>query len=63
MRIPDLREILGIALFGTLILIVTNGLTFSGITVFDEALLDQFQWSKSTLKFLDFVMLGWGGGG
>ena len=46
-----------IALFGMLILTITNGLTFSGLTVFDEALLEHFEWTKSELKFRDFINL------
>ena len=38
-------------------MICTNGLTFSGITVFDETLINEFDWSKSTLKFRDFINL------
>lgn len=58
MKLDELKGILGIALFGTFILVCTNGLTFSGLTVFDEALIKDFEWSKSTLKFRDFVNLG-----
>ncbi len=48
---------LGFAFLGMLILIFTNGLTLSGITVFDESLLETFSWSRSTLKFRDFLNL------
>ncbi len=39
------------------ILIISNGLTLSGITVFDEVLLEEFKWSRSELKFRDFLNL------
>ncbi len=47
----------GIAILGTITLIVTNGMTISGITVFDEALLNSFGWSKSELKFRGLINL------
>ena len=47
----------GIAFLGMIILMITNGFTLSGITVFDEALLEEFQWSRSELKFRDFLNL------
>jgi sugar phosphate permease len=40
---------------------ITNGVTISGITVFDEALLKEFGWSRGALKFratLTFVITG-----
>lgn len=40
---------------------ITNGLTISGITVFDESLLKEFGWSRGALKFratLTFVITG-----
>ena len=40
-----------------IILIFTNGYTLSGITVFDESLLEEFGWSRSELKFRDFLNL------
>ncbi len=49
--------ILRIAIIGAILLIVTNGMTFSGITIFDEAILNEFGWSKSELKFRDLVNL------
>ncbi len=49
--------ILSIAIIGTILLIVTNGMTFSGITIFDEAILNEFGWTKSELKFRDLVNL------
>lgn len=50
-------KLISIALLGTILLIITNGMTFSGITIFDKAILDDFGWSKSELKFRDFVNL------
>ncbi|MGA0027185.1 MAG: MFS transporter, partial [Steroidobacteraceae bacterium] len=44
-----------IAGVGLLILLVTNGLTATAITVFDESLLEEFGWSRSDLKFRDFI--------
>ena len=44
-----------------LTLLVTNGITISGITVFDESLLKEFGWSRGELKFRDlltFVIAG-----
>ena len=45
----------GIAVLGTIVLLCSNGLTFSGITIFDSALLEEFGWTKSELKFRDFL--------
>ena len=42
-------------------LLVTNGLTFAGITVFDESMLREFGWSRSTLKFRDLLTMGLAG--
>lgn len=53
----SILKILSVAILGTVVLICTNGLTFSGITVFDEAILNEFGWTKSELKFRDFVNL------
>ena len=57
MKSVDLKGILGISVLGAIILICSNGLTFSGITVFDETLINEFEWTKSTLKFRDFINL------
>jgi len=55
----DLRRnpwtITGVAL---LILLVTNGLTATAISVFDESLLEEFGWSRGELKFRDFLNFG-----
>ena len=42
-------------------LLVTNGLTFAGITVFDESMLRDFGWSRGTLKFRDLLTMGLAG--
>ncbi len=54
----DLKGILGISLLGVVILICTQGLTFTGLQVFDDELINAFDWSKSELKFRDFLNLG-----
>ena len=36
-------------------LFVTNGISISGITVFDESLLKEFGWSRGQLKFRDLL--------
>lgn len=38
-----------------LVLLVTNGTIISGITAFDAALLEEFGWSRGTLKFRDLL--------
>lgn len=48
-------KILGIAVLGTILLIVTNGMTVSGITIFDNAIISEFGWSKSELKFRELL--------
>lgn len=53
----SIATVFSIAILGTIILIVSNGMSFSGITVFDEAILNEFGWTKSELKFRDFVNL------
>jgi MFS family permease len=42
-------------------LLVTNGLTFAGITVFDESMLREFGWSRGTLKFRDLLTMALAG--
>jgi MFS family permease len=42
-------------------LAVTNGLTFSGITVFDESMLREFGWTRGTLKFRDLLTMALAG--
>ncbi len=48
-------KVLSIAILGTLLLVVTNGMTYSGITIFDEAILNDFGWTKSELKLRDLI--------
>ncbi len=45
------------AVLALLMLMVTNGLTTTGITAFDEALLKEFGWSRGDYKFGGFVTL------
>ena len=50
------------ALLGMLVLLVTNGLVITGLTVFDESLLNEFGWSRGELKLRDLITLvlaGW----
>ena len=44
-----------IAVIGLVILMITNGLTATAISVFDESLIREFGWSRGDLKFRDFV--------
>jgi MFS family permease len=37
-------------------LLVTNGLTIGGLTVFDEVLLKEFGWTRGSLKFRDLLL-------
>lgn len=46
-----------IAVAAMLILMVSNGLTLTGITAFDKALLDEFGWQRGDLKLRDLVTL------
>ncbi len=50
-----------IAVCAFLALMVSNGLTFAGITVFDESLLREFGWSRGTLKFRDLLTMALAG--
>lgn len=50
------------AVMGMLVLLVSNGLTITGLTVFDESLLKAFDWSRGELKLRDLITLvlaGW----
>ncbi|MEY3901329.1 MAG: hypothetical protein RL189_635, partial [Pseudomonadota bacterium] len=40
---------------GFLILLVTNGMTLTGITVFDNLLLTEFGWKRGALKLRDLI--------
>ena len=46
-----------IAILAMLVLLVTNGLTTTGITAFDESLLKEFGWSRGQLKMRDLITL------
>ena len=50
-----------IALCALLTLLVTNGMTISGLTVFDEPLLKEFGWSRGGLKFKDLLQFALAG--
>ncbi|MCP3959773.1 MAG: MFS transporter [bacterium] len=52
MKSPYCWVIAGCAL---VVLWVTNGLIIPGITAFDPSLLDEFGWSRGTLKFRDLI--------
>ncbi|MBC7624899.1 MAG: MFS transporter [Aeromicrobium sp.] len=39
------------------VLLVTNGMTTTGLTAFDESLLKEFGWSRGDFKFRDFITL------
>lgn len=47
-----------IAIFGMLTLFLSNGMTATGITIFDPALLDEFKWSRGEFKLRDLLNLG-----
>lgn len=50
------------AIMGLLVLLVSNGLIVTGLTAFDEPLLEEFGWSRSQLKLRDLITLvlaGW----
>ena len=44
-----------IAATGMLVLLVSNGLTATALSVYDESLLNQFGWTRGELKFRDLV--------
>ena len=44
-----------VALTGMLALFLSNGMTATGITIFDPSLLDEFHWSRGDFKFRDFL--------
>jgi MFS family permease len=45
------------AIMAMLLLMVTNGLTTTGITAFDSAILKEFGWSRGDFKFRDLLTL------
>ena len=44
-----------IAIVGMLTLFLSNGMTATGITIFDPSLLDEFGWSRAELKLRDLI--------
>ncbi len=50
-----------IAACALLTLLVSNGMTISGLTVFDEPLLKEFGWSRGGLKFRDLIQFALAG--
>ncbi len=46
-----------LALFASLALMVSNGMTLSGLSVYDLAFIDEFGWSMGAIKFRDMVTL------
>ena len=50
-----------VALVAMLTLMVSNGMTITGITIFDPAILKEFGWSRGDLKFRDLLQLGLSG--
>lgn len=46
-----------IAGFASLALMISNGMTISGLSVYDVAFIDQFGWSMGQIKFRDLVTL------
>lgn len=46
-----------ITVFALLMLCISNGMTVSGINVYDEALLTEFGWNRADLKFRDLITL------
>ncbi len=50
-----------VALVAMLTLLVSNGMTITGITIFDPAILQEFGWSRGDLKFRDLLQLALSG--
>ena len=50
-----------VALVAMLTLLVSNGMTITGITIFDPAILKEFGWSRGDLKLRDLFQLGLSG--
>ncbi len=46
-----------IAIFAGIALMVSNGQTISGLSVFDRAFIDEFGWSLGEIKFRDMITL------
>ncbi|MEE4271420.1 MAG: hypothetical protein V2I67_07095, partial [Thermoanaerobaculales bacterium] len=47
-----------IALCAMTALFISNGMLIGGINVFDESLIKEFGWSRSSLKFRDLLTFG-----
>ncbi len=47
-----------IAVLASLTLMASNGMSISGLSVFDESLLNEFGWNRGELKFRDMITLG-----
>jgi len=50
-----------VALVAMLTLLVSNGMTITGMTIFDPAILQEFGWSRGDLKLRDLLQLGLSG--
>jgi len=62
MNLPTLKLFPAvITLIGCLTLLVSNGLSISGLSVFDEAILTEFGWDRGQLKFGGMITLVVGG--
>jgi MFS family permease len=44
-----------VAVVGMLTLFLSNGMTATGVTIFDSALLDEFGWDRGPFKFTDTI--------
>ena len=44
-----------VAVMGMLALFLSNGMTATGVTIFDSALLDEFGWDRGPFKFTDTI--------
>ncbi|MEQ5805895.1 MFS transporter [Alteromonas sp. NFXS44] len=47
-----------IAVLASVVLIISNGMSISGLSVFDESLISKFGWSRGELKFRDMITFG-----
>ena len=50
-----------IVIVAMLTLLVSNGMTITGVTIFDPAILQEFGWSRGDLKLRDLLQLGLSG--
>ncbi|MFV8819312.1 MFS transporter [Haliea sp. E17] len=44
-----------IALLACVVLLVSNGMSITGLSVYDESIIDEFGWTRGELKFRDMV--------